>query len=97
MESKTINNKIKEVRELFNEARSYLSREERKKIRYNLYKKGVIYNFLKEKDSLTNNENIVLKNIGKYLKKLKNDFKKLHKYQDSITYGLDYLFNEIND
>ena len=36
----------------------------------------------------------MLKNIGMYLKKLKNDFKKLQKYQDNITYGLDYLFNE---
>ena len=29
----------------------------------------------------------MLKNIGKYLKKLNND-------QDNITYGLDNLFNE---
>ena len=36
----------------------------------------------------------MLKNIGKYLKKLNNDLKKLQKYQDNITYGLDYLFNE---
>ena len=36
----------------------------------------------------------MLKNIGIYLKKLNNDFKKLQKYQDNITYGLDYLFNE---
>ena len=28
--------------------------------------------------------------------KLNNDFKKLHKYQDNIRYGLDYLFNELN-
>ena len=39
----------------------------------------------------------MLKNIGKYLKKLNNDFKKLQKYQDNITYGLDYLFNELNE
>ena len=38
----------------------------------------------------------MLKNIRKYLKKLHNDLKKLHKYQDNITYGLDYLFNELN-
>ena len=82
MESKTIDNEIKEVRELFNEVRSNLSREEKKRIRYNLYKKEAIYNFLKEKDSLTNKEKIVLKNIGKYLKKLNNDLKK---YQDNIT------------
>ena len=36
----------------------------------------------------------MLKNIDKYLKKLNNDFRKLTKYQDNITYGLDYLFNE---
>ena len=36
----------------------------------------------------------MLKNIGKYFKKLNNDFKKLNKYQDNVTYGLDYLFNE---
>ena len=94
MESTTINNAIKEVRELFNELRSNLSREETKRIRNELYKKEAIYNFLKEKDGLTDKEKIVLKNIGKYLKKLNNDLKKLNKYQDNITYGLDYLFNE---
>ena len=36
----------------------------------------------------------MLKNIGMYLKKLNNDLKKLQKYQDNITYGLDYLFNK---
>ena len=36
----------------------------------------------------------MLKNIGIYLKKINNDFKKLQKYQDNITYGLDYSFNE---
>ena len=39
----------------------------------------------------------MLKSIGKYLKKLNNDLKKLQKYQDNITYGLDYLFNEVNE
>ena len=50
-----------------------------------------------EKDSLTNIEKKVLKNIDRYLKNismhlknLKKPFKKLQKYQ----YGLDYLFNE---
>ena len=36
----------------------------------------------------------MLKNIGIYLKKLNNDFKKLQKYQDNITYHFDYLSNE---
>ena len=95
MESTTINNAIKEVRELFNELRSNLSREEIKKIRKELYKKETVYNSLKEKESLTNKQKIVLKNISKYLKKINNDFKKLYKYQDNVMYGLDYLMKKI--
>ena len=94
MEPTTANNQIKEVRELFNEIRSNLSREEINKIRKNLYRKEAVYNYLKEKDDLTDSEKNVFKYIGKYIKKLNNDFKKLQKYQDNITYGLDYLFNE---
>ena len=94
MESTTINNAIKEVRELFNELRSNLSREEINRIRKELYEKEAVYNFLKEKDGLTDKEKIVLKNISMYLKKLNKDFKKLQKYQYNVTYGLDYLFNE---
>ena len=39
----------------------------------------------------------MLKNIVRYLKKFKKDLEKLQKYQCNITYGLDYLFNEINE
>ena len=49
MESATINKAIKEVRKLFNELRSNLSREETKRIRNKLYKKEAIYDFLKKK------------------------------------------------
>ena len=62
-----------------------------------IYKKETVYNFLKEKDSLTNKQKIVWKNISKYLKKLNNDLKKSYKYQDNVIYGLDYLFNEVNE
>ena len=97
MEWTTINNSIKKVRGLFNELRSNISCEEKKRIREKLYKKEAVYNFLKEKDGLTDKEKIVLKNIGKYLKKLNNDLKKLNKYQDNVMYGLDYLFNKVNE
>ena len=97
MKSANINNVIKEGRELFNEIRSNLSHEETKRIREKLYKKEIVYNFLKEKDSLTNKQKIVWKNISKYLKKLNNDLKKSYKYQDNVIYGLDYLFNEVNE
>ena len=62
MESRTTNNvinAIKEVRELFNEIRSNLSCKETKRIKRELYKKEVVYNFLKEKEqegSLTNKQ-----------------------------------------
>ena len=69
-------NAIKEVRELFNEVRSNHSCKETKRIRKELYKKEVVYNFLKEKEqegSLTNKQKNVLENIDKYLKKLNNE------------------------
>ena len=75
MESTTINNQIKEAKELFNEIRSNLSHEEINIIRKKLYKKEAVYNFLKGKDDLTDSEKNVLKYIGKYLKKLNNDLK----------------------
>ena len=63
----------------------------------NNYKKEAVYNFLKEKDSLTDKEKNVLKNIGRYLKNFKKYLEKLQKYQYNITYGLDYLFNELDE
>ena len=67
MKSRATNNvinAIKEVRGLFNELRSNFSREEINRIRKELCKKEAVYNFLKEKDSLTNKENNALKNIS---------------------------------
>ena len=88
MESTTINNSIKDVREFFNAIRGSLSREEINRIRRD------VYNFLKEKDVLTDKEKNMLKNTGRYLKNFKKYLEKLQKYQDNITYGLDYLFND---
>ena len=39
----------------------------------------------------------MLKNIDRYIKNFKKDLEKLQKYQYNITYGLDYLFNELNE
>ena len=97
-EPATLNNDInvfKDARKLFNECRNSLFHKEINKIRKELYKKEAVHNSLKEKDSLTNKQKVVLKNISRYLKKLNNDLKKLQKYQDNITQGLDYLFNEL--
>ena len=100
MEPTSQNNNINaiEVKGLFNEIRSNLSHEETKRIRKELYKKEAVYNFLNEKEqkgSLINKQKNVLKNINRYLKKLNSDLRKLQKYQDNTTYGLDYLFNEV--
>ena len=51
-------NAINNVRMLINELRNNYSREETKRIRDKLYKKEVIYNFLRKKDNLTNKESI---------------------------------------
>ena len=45
---------INDVRTLLNELRSNLSREETKRISKKLHKKEAVYNFLMEKDNLTN-------------------------------------------
>ena len=50
MVSKTINKAIKEVRELFNELRSNLCREETKRIRNKLRRIEAVYSVLKEKE-----------------------------------------------
>ena len=39
----------------------------------------------------------MLKNIDICLKNFKKDLEKLQKYRYSITYGLDYLFNELDE
>ena len=91
------------MRELLNEHRSNLSREETKRIRKKLRRIEAICNVLKkkeQKDSLTSRQNNMLrnderylKNISMHLKNLKRYFKKLKKYQ----YGIDYFFNERNE
>ena len=102
MKSTRQNNNIKaidNVRTLLNKHRSNLSHKETKEIRKKLYKKEAVYNFLKEKEqngSLTNSEKKVWKKIDKYLKNFKEDLEKLKKFQYNITYGLDYLFNELD-
>ena len=39
----------------------------------------------------------MLKNIERYLKNFRKDFKKLYEYEYHSTYGLDYLFNQLNE
>ena len=93
-------NAFQEARKLLNDRRSNLLLKETNEIRKKLHKKEAVSNFLKEKeqnDSLANEEKKALKKIDKYPKNFKNDFEKLQKYQHSITYDLDYLFNELDE
>ena len=93
-------NEFKNARKLLNEQRNNLLHEEIKRIRKKLHNKETIYNVLKDKEqkgSLTNDEKKTLKKINRYLKNFKEDLEKLQKYQYNITYGLDYLFNELNE
>ena len=62
------NTEIGEIKKLFNNLRNNFSREEIRKHRTNFYKKEQVYNYLKEKDSLTTKKERVLKNIESILK-----------------------------
>ena len=89
-------NSIKDAKKLLNEHRSNLSRKEINEIRKKIHKKEAVYNFLKEKDQ-KDREKRVLKNIDMYLKNFKKDLEKLQKYHYNTTYGLDCLFDELNE
>ena len=55
--------------------------KKQRKLEKNFIKKKAVYNYLKEKeqeDSLTNREKNVLKNIDRYLKKFKKDYKNIN-------------------
>ena len=90
------NTKIGETKTLFSKLRSNFSPEEIKENREKFHKKEVVYNILKEKDSLTKKEKEkVLKYIVKYFKKVKEDLSKIKTYQGNTTHDIRYSFNEI--
>ena len=76
-------NAIQETRKLFNKRRSNLSRKEINEIRKKLYEKEAVYNILKEKEQ-----------EGSLTNKEKKVLKNIERY---LKYGLDYLFNELNE
>ena len=93
-------NEFKNVRKLLNEDKNNLLLDETKRIRKKLHKKETMYNVLKDKKqkgSLTNDEKKKLININRYLKNFKKYLEKLQKYHHNTTYGLDYLFDELNE
>ena len=68
-----IKREIKAIRKLFNNNRDSISRNEINRIRTNLYNKQLIYDFLKTKPNLNDDEQKVFKRIPRYLKKLHTD------------------------
>ena len=86
---RNIKREIKAIRKLFNNNRSSLSRDEINKIRIKLYKKQLIYDFLKSKPNLDDDERIVFKRIPKYLKKRRTDLSKQDNYQENYLYDID--------
>ena len=90
-------NIFQKARLLLNERRSSLLSNGINKIRKQLYKKEVVYAFLKDKernDNLTDSKKELLKKTDKYLNNSENKLDRLQKNQYSITYGLDKLNNE---
>ena len=86
--------KIKAIKKLFENTRDTFSRNKINEIRTNLYKKELIYDFLKKKPKLKGNERRVFNNIVKYFDGLYSDLSKENKYRENFLYGLEQLFNE---
>ena len=89
-----MNKKIKDIKQLYNDARDTLSRDEIVKILSKLDKKPLIYNYLKKKPELKSNERGVFKKITKSIDKFYTDLSKKIRYQKSFLYGLEQLFNK---
>ena len=73
---RNIKREIKAIRKLFNNNRDSLSRDEINRIRINLYKKQIIYDFLRTKPNLNDDGRRKFKRISKYIKKLHTDLSK---------------------
>ena len=91
---RNIKREIKAIKKLFKNNLDSLSRSEIDEIRTNLYKKQLIYDYLKTKYNLNDDERRVFKRTPKYLKKLHTDLLKRSNYQKNYLYGIDRLFDE---
>ena len=93
METDNTETKISSIKELFNNIRDALSRDQIDQIRTNIFKKERVYDFLTKKDKITRKQTKVLDKIFAYFNKLHDDLLKQNKYQDN-PYGLDLTFNK---
>ena len=86
--------KIKAINKLFENIRDIFSRDKINEIRTNLYKKELIYYFLKKKPNIKGSERRAFNNIVNDFDGLYSDLSKENKYRENFLYGLEQLFNE---
>ena len=89
VKQRNIKRQIKAIRKLLKNNHDTHSRHEIDEIRYNLYKKERIYDFLRNKYNLNDNERRVFKRIPRYLKKIGTNLSKQGDYQKNYLYGID--------
>ena len=94
VKQRNIKREIKAIRKLLKNNSDSLSRHEINEIRRKLYKKQIIYDFLRTKPNLNDDERRVFKRIPRYLKKLATNLSKRGNYQKNYLYGIDWLFDE---
>ena len=94
VKQRNIKREIKAIRKLLKNNSDSLSRHEINEIRRKLYKKQIIYDFLRTKPNLNDDEWRVFKRIPRYLKKLDANLSKRGDYQKNYLYGIDRLFDE---
>ena len=83
---RNIKREIKAIRKLLKNNSDSLSRHEINEIRRKLYKKQIIYDFLRTKPNLNDDERRVFKRIPRYLKKLGTNLSKLWVTTKKIIY-----------
>ena len=84
---------MQSIKELFNNIRDTLSRDQINQMKTNIFKKERVYDFLTKTDKITRKQTKVLDNIVTYFNELHDDLLKQSKYQYN-PYGLDLLFNK---
>ena len=91
---RNIKREIKAIRKLLKNKSDSLSCSEINEIRRKLYQKQIIYDFLRTKPNLNDDERRVFKRIPRYLKKLGTNLSKRGDCQKNYLYGIDRLFDE---
>ena len=88
VKQRSIKREIKALRKLLK------NNSDSNKIRRKIYKKERIYDFLRTKFNLNDDERRVFKGIPRYLKKLGTNLSKRCDYQKKYLYGIDRLFDK---